>query len=153
MSDQIRVERTIRGEALELYDLVSDLSRMGEWSPENTGGRWVNGAEGPVVGARFKGTNKKGFARWSTDVVVTSAEPGKQFSFDVTRGPIKIANWHYGFEPDGGKTLVIETWTDHRAVPVLGTVVGWFIGVRDRPGLNRRNMEATLAKLASVVEV
>ena len=47
-------------DAIELYDLVSDLPRMGEWSPENTGGKWVNGAAGPVVGARFKGSNKSG---------------------------------------------------------------------------------------------
>jgi hypothetical protein len=153
MSGQICVERTIRGEASELYSLVSDLPRMGEWSPENTGGRWVDGAEGPVVGARFKGSNKKGLARWSTDVVVTIAEPGRQFSFDVSRGPIKIANWNYRFEPDGAKTLVTETWTDHRVVPMLGVIVGWFIGVRDRPDLNRQNMEATLANLAAVVEV
>jgi Polyketide cyclase / dehydrase and lipid transport len=25
-----------------LYEMVSDLPRMGEWSPENTGGRWVD---------------------------------------------------------------------------------------------------------------
>ena len=152
MTEQIRVERTIRAEAAELYDLVSDLPRMGEWSPENTGGRWVNGAEGPVVGARFKGSNRKGVAKWSTDVVVTVAEPGQRFSFDVTRGPLKIANWDYRFEQDGAMTAVIETWTDHRP-RVVGTVIGWFIGVADRPARNRQTMEATLSKLAATVEV
>ena len=71
--NRYRVERTIRADAGELYDLVSDLPRMGEWSPENTGGRWVNGAAGPVVGARFKGTNQSGWRKWKTDVVVTVA--------------------------------------------------------------------------------
>jgi len=151
MPEQMRVERTIHGESSDLYDLVSDLPRMGEWSPENTGGRWVNGAAGPVVGARFKGSNKKGWAKWSTDVVVTVAEPGRQFSFDVTRGPLKISSWDYKFEQHGSKTLVVETWTDNR-VPLIGTIVGWFIGVMDRPGRNRQGMEATLAKLAAAVE-
>ena len=114
MAEQIRVERTIRAEAAELYDLVSDLPRMGEWSPENTGGAWVNGAEGPVVGARFKGSNRKGWARWSTDVVVTVAEPGERFSFDVTRGPVRIANWDYRFEQDGGKT-----WSSRRGPTIV----------------------------------
>ncbi len=152
MAEQIRVERTIRAEAAELYDLLSDLPRMGEWSPENRGGVWVNGAEGPVVGARFKGSNKKGWATWSTDVVVTVADPGERFSFDVTRGSVRIANWDYRFEQDGAMTSVVETWTDHRP-PMIGTVVGWFIGVRDRAGRNRQTMEATLAKLAASVEV
>jgi Polyketide cyclase / dehydrase and lipid transport len=151
MTEQIRVERTIHGEARDLYDLVSDLPRMGEWSPENTGGRWVNGAAGPVVGARFKGSNRKGWAKWSTDVVVTVAEPGERFSFDVTRGPLRIANWDYTFDQQGSKTLVVETWTDHR-VAVFGTIVGWFIGVTDRPDRNRQGMVMTLSKLAAAVE-
>ena len=146
------MQRTIRAEADELYDLVSDLPRMGEWSPENTGGTWVNGAEGPVVGARFKGSNRSGRFRWHTDVKVTIARPGEEFAFDVTLGPFKIANWRYSFERDGNKTMVVETWTDHR-VPVVGTIGSLFIGVRDRPGRNRENMEATLAKLAASVEV
>ncbi len=135
-----------------MYDLVSDLPRMGEWSPENTGGTWVGGAEGPVVGARFKGSNKSGPFRWRTDVVVTVARPGEEFAFDVTSGPFKIANWDYRFEQEGNKTLVVETWTDHR-IPVVGTISSLLIGVRDRPGRNRQNMEATLAKLAASVEV
>ena len=150
MSEQIRVERSVRCDADHLYELVSDLPRMGEWSPENTGGAWVDGATGPALGARFKGTNRSGRRRWSTDVVVTIADPGKQFAFDVTLGPFKIANWDYCFEQDGEATSVVETWTDHR-LPVLGTVGSWAIGVRDRPGRNRQNMEATLARLASAV--
>lgn len=156
MPDQIRVERTIRAKAAELYALVTDLARMGDWSPENTGGKWLNGASGPVVGARFKGSNRSGRFRWNTDVVVTVAQPGEEFGFDVTLGPFKVANWHYRFEqPDGTEgatTRVVETWTDHR-VPVFGTIGSLFIGVRDRPGRNRQNMEATLANLAAAVEV
>ena len=150
MSEQISVQRTIRSDAGHLYDLVSDLPRMGEWSPENTGGAWIDGASGPAVGARFKGTNRSGRMRWSTNVVVTVAQPGDRFAFDVTLGPFKIANWDYRFERSGEATSVTETWTDHR-IPVLGTVGSWLIGVRDRPGRNRQNMEATLARLASAV--
>jgi Polyketide cyclase / dehydrase and lipid transport len=153
MPEQISVERTIRAGARELYELIADLPRMGEWSPENTGGRWVKGSSGPTVGAHFRGSNRKGVARWTTNVVVTVADPGGEFSFDVSLGPMRIANWHYRFEElAGGKTLVVETWTDHR-LPVLGTIVNLTIGVRDRQRLNRANMEATLANLAAAVEV
>lgn len=151
MPTPISVERTIHSDARTLYDLVSDLPRMGEWSPENTGGEWVKGATGPDVGAHFKGTNRSGWIRWSTDVVVTVAQPGQRFGFDVTMGPFRVANWDYRFEQDGATTSVVETWTDHR-VPVMGTVGSWLIGVRDRPGRNRQNMEATLAKLAAAAE-
>ena len=43
-----------------VYDMVADLSRMGEWSPENQGGKWLRGATGASQGARFKGRNRIG---------------------------------------------------------------------------------------------
>ena len=64
------VSVTIAAPAERLYDLISDLPRMGEWSPENCGGKWVKGATGPVVGARFRGHNRKGWRRWTTLVTV-----------------------------------------------------------------------------------
>ncbi len=152
MPEQVCVERTIRADAGRLYELVTDLPRMGDWSPENTGGRWVKGATGPAEGARFKGTNRNGWRRWSTDVVVTTARPGEQFTFDVSSGPIQVATWDYRFEQSGDATLVVETWTDRRN-PLAAKVAILIAGVRDRPSHNRQNMEATLEKLAAAVEV
>ena len=57
-----------------LYDLVSDVRRMGEWSPECRRCEWIDGAIGPAVGARFKGSNAHGHARWSTTTKVVAAE-------------------------------------------------------------------------------
>ena len=41
-----------------VYELVSDVTRMGDWSPECTSCSWTDGATGPAVGARFKARNK-----------------------------------------------------------------------------------------------
>ena len=60
-----------------VYAMVADITRMGEWSPENTGGKWLGGASGAAVGARFRGTNRAGIAVWATNVTVTAAEPGR----------------------------------------------------------------------------
>jgi hypothetical protein len=55
-------EYTVRiaADALRLWEMVSDVTRMGEWSPETTGAHWLDGASGPVVGARFKATTAGG---------------------------------------------------------------------------------------------
>lgn len=42
----------------KVYAMVSDITRMGEWSPECVSCRWAKGATGPAVGARFKATNR-----------------------------------------------------------------------------------------------
>ena len=66
-----------------IYEIVTDIAQMGRLSPECTGGKWLDGATGPAVGARFKGSNKRGFARWSTTNEVVEAEPGQAFSFET----------------------------------------------------------------------
>ncbi len=151
MTTTVSVSRTIAAPADDVWALVADLPRMGDWSPENTGGAWANGAEGPVVGARFRGSNRAGRLRWHTDVLVTIADPAEEFAFDVKLGPFLVANWNYQFEQDGNRTRVVETWTDHR-LPVMGTIASLLVGIRDRPGRNRANMEATLAALATTAE-
>ena len=83
--------RDIAAPAEKVWALVSDLPRMGEWSPENAGGKWVKGATGPAVGAVFTGNNKNGFRRWTTNVTVIACEPGVVFEFAVTSGPLKVA--------------------------------------------------------------
>src|SRR5262245_6368123 len=89
-----------------VYAVVTDVTRMGEWSPETTKCEWLDGATGPAVGARFKGTNKRGFVTWSTKPTVVAAEAGREFAFDVG-GDTK---WTYRFEPDGTGTKLTESF-------------------------------------------
>ena len=72
-----------------LYDLVADLPRMGEWSPECQRVEWEDGADGPAVGATFVGHNKggpRGLMKWSRRGRVLVAEPGREFSFVTEEG-------------------------------------------------------------------
>ena len=113
--EEPEVSRVIAAPADVLYAMVSDLSRMGEWSPENVGGRWRRGS-GPTVGGRFKGRNERGLARWTTNVEVTAAEPGRLFEFVVHLvWPLTyLVTWGYRFEPQSGSTLVTQYRQDHR---------------------------------------
>jgi len=134
-----------------IFALVSDLPRMGEWSPEATGGRWKDGAGGPAVGARFSGTNRNGIHRWSTTATITEMDAPRVFAFDVTFMGIRAANWRFEIEPIDHRCRVTETWTDRRsrwfaAAGVIGT------GVRDRASHNRDTMRATLESLAAAAE-
>lgn len=150
MSHQIEVSRVLPASPEAVYALVSDLPRMGEFSNENTGGSWVKGATGPAVGARFKGTNAKGKKKWTTDVVVTTADPGKEFAFDVTAAGMKVAGWGFAIEPAEGGAKVTHYWDDHRNA-VIAKLTGMALGVPDRASHNRAGMEQTLAKMAAAL--
>jgi uncharacterized protein YndB with AHSA1/START domain len=93
-----------------VYALVSDVTRMGEWSPETFHCEWVDGATGPTVGARFKGRNKQGLLRWSTTPEVIAADPGREFSFVTKMGDREATRWRYRMEPSGGGTELTESW-------------------------------------------
>ena len=141
--------RDIAAPAQQVWALVSDLPRMGEWSPENAGGKWVKGATGPALGAIFKGTNKNGLRRWSTTVTVVACEPGKVFEFAVTAGPLPVATWRYELEDTEAGCRVTESWQDQRKP--------WFVTVARVMGDHSaahagKEMEQTLANLAAAVE-
>ena len=147
----VSVSQAIAAPPDKVWALLSDLSRMGEWSPENTGGEWASGATGPALGARFKGTNVNGKRRWNTKVEVTTCEPGKAFAFDVSAMGLSIARWSYEIEPAESGCTVTESWTDTRGglAKALGGPVS---GVADRASHNRAGMEATLTGLAAAAE-
>ena len=135
-----------------LYGMVSDLSRMGEWSPENQGGKWVGGATGATEGARFKGRNRKGWHRWSTVATIITANPPKEVAWDSGFMGMKVARWRYRLEPNGkGGTTVTESTEDRRGrtMHILGQVGS---GVADRTAENRKNMQATLEQLKKAAE-
>ena len=83
MTKLVSVTRDIAASPEKVWALVTDLPRMGEWSPENQGGAWTKGATGPAVGARFAGKNKNGKKSWSTSVEVNVYDAPKKFSFGL----------------------------------------------------------------------
>ena len=136
-----------------VWALVSDVTRIGEFSPETFEAEWLDGATGPEPGARFRGhvrRNGRGPVYWTT-CTVTAADAGKNFAFEVTYGPLAISTWEYTFTPNGDNTTVVEEWTDRRPLWMkIGS--GPVMGVADRAAHNRRGMEHTLEKLKVTAE-
>lgn len=151
MTESNAVRRTIAAPADVVWSLVSDVTRMGEWSPETTACDWKGGASGPAVGAKFAGKNRNGKKSWSTACTVKDCEPGRSFSFLVSAVGLSVAEWGYRIEPTPEGCVVEEYWVDRRngLVKALGKPLS---GVEDRDSHNRAGMETTLANLAAVAE-
>ncbi|MDP3972124.1 MAG: SRPBCC family protein [Candidatus Nanopelagicales bacterium] len=152
MSQRVSEEIDIAVDPSLVYELVSDVGRMGEWSPEATGAR---GASGQLeAGDSFIGTNRRGGFRWFTNCRVRRAEPGVVFEFDVNFGPLPVARWCYEFERTPEGTRVIETWIDRRdGLPgALIRIAGYPIIPGDRADHNREGMRKTLRRLKKAAE-
>jgi len=137
----------------KVYDVVTDVTRMGEWSPETHTCVWLDVATGPTVGARFKGSNRNGFARWSTKPRVVAVDEGREFAFTVDFVGKDTTKWTYRFEPDGGGTTVTESFEMMRDMPfVVQAFEKYVMRAKDRRAELVTGMEHTLARIKAAVE-
>jgi Polyketide cyclase / dehydrase and lipid transport len=141
------------------YAAVTDLPRMGEWSPENRGGEWIDPATGVAVGAMFRGHNRGPRGEWATVVTVTEAEPDRRFAFCVSPPGQVGTMWRYTFRADGEGTVVTEAfewnWTPGDGfrgrvgrLPLAEATAA----VAERERHLRAELEATLAALKHALE-
>ncbi|MGE2833967.1 SRPBCC family protein [Mycobacterium sp. SMC-4] len=97
---------TVAMSPADLYALVSDVTRMGQWSPVCRACWWDEG-DGPHVGAWFTGRNETPERTWETRCQVVAAEPGREFAWEVNDGWVY---WGFDLEPAGDGTRLTEKW-------------------------------------------
>jgi hypothetical protein len=152
--DHDEVSLRIAAAPEEVYDLVADVTRTPQFSPEVVRCKWIGGAVGPAVGARFKAMNRvaRGPA-WSNKPVVIAAERGREFAFSRTEPLGGTMVWRYTFAPDGTGTIVTESYDVIE--PVKRPM--WFMiervcGRHDRRTDLREGMTQTLERLRAALE-
>lgn len=90
-----------------VYDLVSDQTRVGEWSPVCKAVAWDDPARAGEVGATFTGHNETADRSWSTTSTVIAADRPHRFAWTVGDG---LVHWSFDLAPDDGGTLLTESW-------------------------------------------
>jgi ligand-binding SRPBCC domain-containing protein len=134
-----------------VYELVAEMTRMGEWSPETARVEWIEGATGPLVGARFVGHNVTGpfnLMKWSRTGTVLAADRGREFAFATEEGGREGVVWRYRFEPVDGGTRVTESY-EIRWIPLWARLVDV---PTNRAKQIRNGMRHTLGQLKTAAE-
>ncbi|WP_280383578.1 SRPBCC family protein [Nocardia wallacei] len=150
MRDSVTVRMAAPPE--KVWELVSDITRIGEFSPETFEAEWLGTASGPAVGAKFRGhvrRNEVGPVYWTVCKVV-ACEPGREFAFMVLGpGGRDVNRWGYRLRPSDGGTEVTESFELAGSLPLrlYWAVLGWARGRR-----NRNDMLTTLRRMQQVVE-
>ncbi len=137
----------------KVWDLLSDVTKIGRYSPETFEAEWLEGATGPAAGAKFRGhvkRNGRGPIYWTT-CTVTDCEPGRVFAFGVGNGAKPLNVWRYEIEPtaDGQGAEVTESFTlaSTAALRLYWLCLGW-----SRGRTNREGMRTTLERIKAEVE-
>jgi hypothetical protein len=133
-----------------VFAAIVDVTRIGEWSPECIGARWIEGATGPAVGAKFAGDNKLELAgitvmKWSTTSEVTEYVADRVFAFSAEG----YTTWRYELEPTATGTRVTESY-DYTAQPGAQTFV--YETLLRRPAAMNKGMRRTLDRIKASVE-
>ena len=146
-----------------VWDLVADVTRVGEWSPECIRPAWLADPGRPQPGARFTGHNRlpNGF-EYEVTCVVTEADRPRAFAWmvlDDSGDPARpSSSWRYRIDPlPGGSSRVRQRFTHGPGASYLREVAAWapdqaagIIAAR-RDGL-RANMRATLRAMKAAAE-
>lgn len=135
-----------------VWELVSDITSTGRFSPETFEAEWLGGATGPAVGARFRGhvrRNGWGPVYW-TRCTVEACEPGREFAFAVAGpGGRPVNTWRYHLEPKGDGTDVTESF-ELADTPILRLY--WAVAGRARGRTNVNGMRTTLERVKAAAE-
>ncbi|MDH6624758.1 hypothetical protein M2271_002562 [Streptomyces sp. LBL] len=127
-----------------VYRLISDVSLIERWSPSASEVSYAPG-DGPWVGARFSGLNRRDQREWVTHSEVVQADPGLAFAFVVGGADHGIVRWSWHFREQGTGSIVEQSWQLLRTDPVLGATREDVIALRDHMA---DSAEATLLALA-----
>jgi len=135
----------------DLYDMVSDVTRTGEWSPICKACWWDEGA-GPYVGAWFTGRNETPERTWETRSQVVAALRGREFAFVVGGSWVR---WGFQFSATADGTEVTETW-EFLAAGIARFHERYGEGalaqIEERTVAAHRGIPATLAAIKSIAE-
>jgi hypothetical protein len=148
---QDQVELVIKAPAGLLYEMVSDLPRIGEWSPECESVEWEGEVTVPVKGTTFVGHNAVGPGRrirYSRHGEVLAADPGREFTFITDEGGRPSTLWRYRFEPTPDGTRVTEGY-EVRWIPTWARILD--VPTNRHKGL-LKGMRTTLERLKVAAE-
>lgn len=141
----------VRATAEEVYALVSDVTRTGEWSPVCAECRWDTD-QGPEVGAFFTGRNVTPDRTWETRSEVVVADPGREFAWSVGPG---LVRWGYLMTPTDAGTELTEAWEFPAAGQEFfherfGSEASREIAAREKAA--QEGIPATLASIKRILE-
>ena len=146
-----------------VWDLVADVTRVHEWSPECNRAAWLGEPGRPQPGARFTGHNRlpNGF-EYKVTCVVTEADRPRAFAWavlDDSGDPARpSSSWQYRIDPlPGGGSRVRQRFTHRPGASYLRAAAAQApdraaeITAARRDGL-RANMTATLRAMKAAAE-
>ena len=146
-SPEDRVTAFIAADPDSVWDMISDVTKMGRWSPECYRAMWLTSRRGK--GALFLGLNKDRGLRWPSPAIITESERGKVFAFRAASGVL----WRYQLTAENGGCVLMEERITSGEFRWVKAGYGLFLGGYDRRmDVLRAGMRRTVARIRAAAE-
>jgi hypothetical protein len=132
----------------DIWQVLTDVTRMGQWSPECTGCTWLDHGGAVGVGTRFRGTNRWGPIRWATICTIEVFDVDKCFAYSARHWSGAQTRWSYKFARHQAGTLIRQSFESVETP----TIVLLLDKVTGRPHRLKRQVRTTLTRLSAFVE-
>jgi hypothetical protein len=129
-----------------IYSIVSDVTRIPQWSPE------VVRVE-KLSADSFQAWNRRRLGRWKTAATIVEAIPGRRFSFVVQALGGDWTQWTYALEPHAGGTRLTQQFRMCVAMPMAVLMFERLaLLVMDRRTDLQSNMETSVQRIMAMAE-
>lgn len=114
-----RAEVTVSASPDMCWALVSDIGRIGEFSPECIGAQWLPGTPTGQVGARFEGTNRSARGddvfEWIRVCEVLAWDPPLEFAYVVgdRYDGTPVSRWQFTIVPGPEGTRIVQEFSHY----------------------------------------
>lgn len=143
----------IDGPPRQVWDLVSDIETPTRFSDELQAVEWLDGADAPAVGARFRGFNDRGTFQWQVTCTITDYREPELMEWTVEDVDNPVARWRFVVQPipvqgaGGGARTRLTQWT--RLGPGRS---GLTAAIERKPEAEERIIERRLSMLRANME-
>lgn len=131
-----------------VWQVLTDVTRVGEWSHECHTATWTDDLTHAAVGARFRGRNHAGPVRWSRPCTINLCNPPSEFGYRTQGGRLMrdSTEWHFALEPEDGGTRITQRYRI-RSLAAWADLLGWLIipAHHDRRAALERDLECLAA--------
>jgi hemerythrin-like domain-containing protein len=95
----------------QVWSVLADVTRTGEWSHECHTAAWLDGATHSAAGVRFVGSSKVGRYGWTRPCTITVSDAGRVFGYE-TAGPLAkdSTEWRFVLEPTDEGTKITQSF-------------------------------------------
>ena len=110
--------------AEDVWRVISDVRRTGEWSHECRSGEWLGGADAAAPGVRFRGRNRSRWVRWTRTCEIVAVEAPSELVWRTvpTRLYPDSTEWRIRLAPEGRGTRITQSFLQVRMPGLLDPV-------------------------------